>query len=200
MVKRGPSPQKQKRYAPSDAIVRFIEEKLELLKNDKSSRKWDSKKVYYLDRLFQSLADLIYFLETTSTNSQLRDNFEDDLEELLDVRPYRIAHGLHAVIGVKSGGFLPHTNLIRLIYASLIPYDKDYKNFRLKLLTQVQMLIYEKIWSIIRDEYGHSTLIAKSVMEDMKRSLGWVSMLSHPKDYEKENPSRVINFRHPYKR
>jgi len=200
MSKRVKGPQEQKSYEPSKQVKTMIREKLQLLEKDKSSKTWDKKKFDFIEKLFQSSADMIYFLEMTAANSKLREVFEKDLEDLLDVRPYRLVHGLPSTIGMRTGIFLSQTNLIRLIYASLIPYEKDYKNFRLKLLTQLQMLIYEKMGSIIQDEYGYSTQIAKSVMEDMQRSLGWVAMLSHPKDYEKENPSRVINFRHPYKR
>ena len=201
MVKRGLSPQEQKSYTPSEALSAFIEKKLELLKKDESSRDWDAKKVYYLDKLFQSMADLIYFLEMTAANPKLRETFEQDLEDLLDVRPYRITKGLPAILEIhQSGMLLTQTNLLRLVYASLIPHDKNYKNFRLKLLSHIQLIIHEKMWSIMQDEYGYSTQIAKSVLEDMGRALGWTAMLSKPKEYDKEKPSRVIDFSHPYKR
>lgn len=199
MVRRGPTPQGQKSYEPSEGLVRFIEEKLELLKQVESSREWDSKKVYYVDKMFQSLADLIYFLESLANNSELREVFEKDLEELLDVRPYNKTRGLPSNVGVSTGIFLTETNLTRLVYASIIPHQKEFKNFRLKLLTNLQLLVYEKMHYIMQEEYGMMNQISKSIFEDMNRCLGWVTMLSKPKEFQKENPNRIIHFKAPYK-
>jgi len=75
MVKRGARPQEPKSYQPSEQMKNLIEEKLRLLEKDQSSRNWDAQKSKVLNKLFQSWADLIYFLESTAENTDLQEVF-----------------------------------------------------------------------------------------------------------------------------
>jgi len=200
MVKPKIKPQETKSYQPSTRMKSFLEEGAELLEKGNSHRSWQRKKVSLLDNIFQSLADLIYFLETLATNPELREVFEKDLVDLLDPRTGGKVGGLPYSIALDQTGIqLMGTNLVRLIYASLIPRQSDYKNFRLTLMTQIQVIIFEKLWYIMQEEYGMTNQITKSVFSDMRKAVGWVAMLSKPKEFLKDNPNRIINFKAPYR-
>ena len=203
MVKRGQASQGQKRYTPSEGISGFIEEKLELLEKGESSRDWDAKKVYYLDKLFQSFADLIYFLESTAANPELHEVFQDDLEDFFDMRAPRQAKQLHPVFGVHMSGIrLVETAFTRFVYASVVPHedpgDEAFQNYRLKLLDTLQSIIYAKMWFVLRHTYGVNKQVTKSALDDLEDSLGWTAMVGVP-DYEKDyTPNRILKFPSPY--
>ena len=82
MTKRASGPQKLKRYKPSKKVKDFVEEKLRLLESGNTSRLWDKKKVDFLEKMFQSYADLIYFLENTAVNTELHEVFKSDLKDI----------------------------------------------------------------------------------------------------------------------
>ena len=194
MGKNGPSPQKVKRYVPSKSLKSFLDEKLLLLKNHESSRNWDKKKVDNVDKLFQSMADLIYFLEMTAKHSELREIFEKDLEDLLDIRPDSKVKNLSPQVEHRQGGVkLGQTNLVRLVYASLMPYQKDYDNFRFRLLGKIQAIVFDKMWTILENKYGPGQ-IASSIIDDFAKSVGWTTMLTESKNYIKTTQKRIIDF------
>jgi len=194
MAKKGPHPQEVKRYVPSEWLKSFLDEKLQLLKKDEPSTKWNKKKVDNMDKLFQSMANLIYFLEMTAKHTELREVFEKDLEDLLDIRPDSEVKGLSTHLGVMDKGVrLTQTNLVRLVYASLIPHEKEYDNFRLKLLNKMQGIVFNKMWWILHDKFGISQISA-SVIDDMAKCVGWTSMFVGPKEYDKTTQKRIIDF------
>ena len=130
------------RYTPTASLKKYLEEKIKVLKEGSSDRNLDRQKVAKLNRVFQSMADLIYFLEMIETHPVLQEFFEKDLEDLVDLRPYRIVKGLPANYAtIHTGIALPQTNLNRLFFASLLPHQKDYKNFRLTQMVNLQVLI-----------------------------------------------------------
>ena len=195
MVKNGMNLQEVKSYVPSKWLKSLLDEKLQLLKNNESDRNWDRKKVDTVDKIFQSMADLIYFLEMTAKHSELREIFEKDLEDLLDIRPDSKMQGLSTLLGVQHRGVrLTQTNLTRLIYASLIPHQDDYQNFRLRLLNKLQGIVFEKMWWIMRNKFGSQSQIMDSVVDDMAKCVGWTAMLAGPKEYDKTNQKRIIDF------
>jgi len=129
MVKHGASPQKPKSYRPSEPMKNLIEEKLRLLEKDQSSRNWDAQKSKVLNKLFQSWADLIYFLESTAENIELQEVFEKDLKELFEVKPEHKVKQLSPLFGVELGGLrVQETAFARFVFASLIPHEDDSEN------------------------------------------------------------------------
>ena len=193
MVKKGAKPQEVKSYVPSKWLKSFLDEKLLLLKKNESSRTWDKKKVDNVDKLFQSMADLIYFLEMTAKHSELREIFEKDLEDLLDIRPDSKMKELSSSLGIQIEITLSQTNLIRLVYASLIPHQENYENFRLRLLNEIQGVVYDKMRWVMQDKFGVNQVYS-SVINDMEKCIGWTAMLAGPKDFDKTTQKRIIDF------
>jgi len=200
MVKHGPSPQEAKGYHPSEQMQNFIEEKFLLLKKGESSTNWNTQKSKILDKMFQSWADLIYFLESIAENAELQEVFEDDLKELFEVKPDYKVKQLSPLFGVEVGGMrIQETAFARFIFASLIPHEDDSENFRLKLLHTLQNIVYAKAWWILTRTIDPHDIITKSALEDLQKAFEWTYHISKStKDYT-ESPSRFIKFPAPYK-
>jgi len=192
--------QEPKGYKPTQAMQDFIKEKLQLLKKDKSSRTWDTKKVRMLDKMFQSTADLIYLLESVADNPELQEVFEDDLREFFEVRPDSSTKQLSPLFGPELGGMrIQETLFSRLVFASVIPHEEDYDNFRIKLLHELMCIVFSKMWFILTKKYSRYDIVTKSALEDIQKAMGWTSFQSkNIHDYAKE-PSRFMDFSAPYK-
>lgn len=201
MIKRVLGPQNQKRYTPTPMLEKYISEKLQYLKKKESSRALDTRKVHVLDKIFQSMADLIYFLEKIAVNPDLQKVFEEDLWDLFDLRSenYNIAKQLHPLFGTNIKGIrIQETALTRLIFAILMPHKSDH-DFRLRLTYILQCVIYAKMWLVLRNEFGYDSQITKSALEDLENSLGWTGLLGKSKDeYQKSELGRIIDFSAPY--
>jgi len=200
MVKRGPSPQEPKSYQPSEQMINFIDEKLQLLKDDQSDRNWDAQKSKVLDKMFHSWADLIYFLESIAENPELQDVFEKDLKDLFEVKPEHKEKQLSPLFGIELGGLrIKETAFARFIFASIIPHEDDFDNFRLKLLHTLQSIVYAKTWWMLTQRIDSNDIIKKSALEDMGKAFQWTYHYSRTTgDYTKD-PSRFIDFKSPYK-
>jgi len=201
MVKRGFHPQEPKGYQPSEQIQNLVEEKLLLLKNNESDRNWDAQKSKILDKMFQSWADMIYFLESIADNPDLQDVFEDDLKELFEVKPPHKVKQLSPLFGVDMEGIrMQETAFTRFVFASLILHEDETDNFRLNLLYELQSLIYAKTWWVMTQSFDPFDIIIKSALEDLQKALAWTYYLSKTtKDYTEEPPSRFLDFSAPYK-
>ena len=197
-------PQEQKRYVPSNRVKGLLEEKLRLLQEGESSRNWDRKKVDFLDRLFQSYADLIYFLETTATNPELYEAFKKDLDDFFDYRDPTQVKQLHPEIGVGMDGVrITETSFARLIFASILPTDdiaeKNFQKSRLKLVNLLQSMIYAKMWFILQNSFGESDQVTKSALQDLSSSVGWTAMMWKIGYQESGTyPRRILDFPSPY--
>ena len=198
MVKRGMSLQMPKGYKPSESMKGFIDEKLQLLKKGESSRTWDTQKVRILYKLFQSTTDLVYFLEKIADSPELQEVFEDDLKELFEVKPEHQTKQLSPLFGAELGGIrIQETLFSRLIFASLIPHEEKYENFRVQLLHDLQCIVFAKMWFILTKRFSPFDIVTKSAIEDLQKSLGWTHFQSKSiHDYVK-NPKRIFNFSAP---
>jgi len=201
MVKTGPSPQEPKSYQPSEQMQNLVEDKLRLLKNDQSDRNWDAQKSKILDKMFQSWADMIYFLESVADNPDLQDVFEDDLKELFEIKPSHKVKQLSPLFGVDLEGIrMQETSFTRFVFASLILHEEETDNFRLHLLYELQSLIYAKSWWILTRSFDPFDIIVKSALEDLQKALAWTYYLSKTtKDFTANPPSRFLDFSAPYK-
>jgi len=200
MVKRSLGPQEPKSYQPSEQIQKFIKKKLLLLKNEKSDRNWDAQKSKILDKVFQSWADMIYFLESIAENPDLQDVFEKDLKELFEVKPDNKVKQLSPLFGIELGGLrINETAFARFIFACLIPHDDEYENFRLKLLHTLQGIVYAKTDWMLTRSVDRFDIVKQSALDDMGKAFRWTYHYSKStKDYT-EDPSRFIDFKAPYK-
>ena len=200
MVKRGFNPQEPKSYQPSEQMKNLIEEKLLLLKKDQSDTNWNAQKSKVLNKLFQSWADIIYFLESTAENADLQEVFEKDLKELFEVKPDYKVKQLSPLFGAEIGGMrIQETAFARFVFASLIPHDDDSENFRLKLLHTLQSIVYAKAWWVLTRTIDPHDIITKSALEDLLKAFEWTYHISKStKDYT-EDTNRYIKFPAPYK-
>lgn len=200
MVKRGAHPQTPKSYTPSDGMKKLISEKLQLLKKGKSSTEWNIRKTRTLDKLFQTTADLIYFLEQIADKPDLQEVFEDDLREFFEVKRDSDVKQLSPLFGVEHGGIrIQETMFSRLVFASLIPHEDDYNNFRVKLLNDVQSIVYVKMWWMLTKRFSPFDIVVKSALEDLEKAMGWTMFQSKSiNDYVKD-PKRYFNFHAPYR-
>jgi len=55
------------------------------------------------------------------------------------------------------------------------------------------------MWCILQEKYQRQNQLSNVVLDDMKRCLGWIAMLAKPKEYDKGNPNRIIDFKAPYR-
>ena len=190
--------QKPKGYEPSASMKDFIGDKLRFLKEEESSRTWDTQKVRILDKLFQSTADLVYFLEQIADNPKLQEVFEDDLKELFEVKPEHDTKQLSPLFGDELGGIrIRETLFSRLVFASLIPHEEEYNNFRVRLLDDLQSIVYAKMWYMLTQRYSRFDIIMQSTLEDLQKALGWTHFQSKSiLDYVNE-PKRFFSFSAP---
>ncbi len=203
MTKRASGPQKTKRYKPPKKVKGFVEEKLRLLESGNTSRRWDKKKVDFLEKMFQSYADLIYFLENTAVNTELHEVFKSDLQDFFDIRPPRQTKQLHTLFGIDlTPARLQETAFTRLIFASIAPAedpgDEAFQTYRLKLLDTLQSIIFAKMSFVLRHTFGTYNQVTKSALRDIENSCGWTGMVGKA-DYEKDyKPKRILDFPSPY--
>jgi len=203
MAKRKIKAQGLKSYQPSARMKSFLNEGIKLLERGNSHRTWQRKKVSVLDNMFQSLADMIYFLETTASNPELHEVFRKDLKDFFDMRAPRQAKQLHTLFGVNfPGAHLVETAFTRLIFATIVPHedpgDEAFQTYRLKLLDILQSIIYTKMWFVLRHTFGVNNQVTKSALDDLKTACGWTAMVGRA-DYEKDyTPKRILDFPSPY--
>jgi hypothetical protein len=198
-------------YFPSAQIVRYIAERLqyerlELKKKrageDLSERdnrfrhKLATDKVRVLDKIFQAMADLSYFLESISAHIELQEIFDDDLKELLGLKIER------------QKSFEKHNNrqywitfnpdtLSRLLRAMVAmdkrtpvesENDKSQGDFRLLLPHLLQQVILAKVQ---RYTMSNSTESVIDIMnDDLARASAWTQLYA----------SRVLDDKVPYRR
>jgi len=200
MVKRGFHPQEPKGYQPSEQIQNLVEEKLLLLKNNESDRNWDAQKSKILDKMFQSWADLIYFLESIADNPELQDVFEKDLKELFEVKPDSSEKQLSPLFAAESGGLrIKETAFARFVFASLIPHEDEYENFRLNLLNTLQSIVYAKTNWMLTHRVDSNDIVKQSALEDVGKAFRWTYYLNKSNRDYSDAPSRYLDFKAPYK-
>jgi len=206
---------RQKSYMPKHSLASFMRTRLELIEQEEKAKELDRPmyreyrkkitksnrmKVHILDKvIFPSIANLVYFLETVAVNPDLRDLFNEDLGDLLDSgknTPIQIQSN----IGTKVGIDIRETMFTRFIAASLMLNQKNLEgestNFRIKLVQDLQGIIYGKIMEILLTEYGYSNFnqLRESVLDDIRRALGWILFIGNSAQYENKIPRRSLGF------
>lgn len=133
---------------PSPKLIKFLKEtsRLEAMKlkkldknrslfdqvPKKTIRNNDEKKVRWLDNLFTSMANLIYFFEFINDHPEVIDKFGEDIEDLFG-------------LNITDPKLAPFSRFIRAIIGEAHgDYDNTQFNFRIRLLKIMQFLISEK--------------------------------------------------------
>ena len=174
MAKKGRKVDSIKYYEPSVIIKDHIKERLQNLKTDKSSTNLNRKKITVLDKVFQSMADLTYFLEQIAIHPKLEEVFRKDLQDLFDMRPSSEVKQLHPYFGVHMEGIrLQETAFTRLIFASILPDDDQFLEYRLRIMHTLQSMVYAKTKFTMDANYGVYHQATKSSLNDLGNAGCW---------------------------
>jgi hypothetical protein len=172
-------------YKPSTTLTNFMKEKLRLFKLEKELREKglelpgrekknkranDRMKVHVLNKhVFESMANLTYFLETAARlefelgEKEVDPIFEDEIRELL--------------FGVKDNKFdkYPHV-LYRFLGAALAwSFEKDPTNFRLELIHTLQQIVYNQLSNIAIKELSDD-MVNLVISPDVGRVYVWTKL------------------------
>jgi len=197
-------------YEPSSTLVNHLNERL----RHRGSKEWQVSlkrhKITVLDKVFQSMTNLIYFLETVAVHPKLQEDFEKDLIDLFDIDPpleldenrKRIEHyerkNLDPDFQSWAGIEIKDTIFTRLIYACLIPKELGPSTSQLQLLHILQNIVYAKAKLAYEIRYGVDDQITKSAMRDLENSMGWINGISKPLFFSKRESRRSIDISNPY--
>ena len=206
-----------KPYTPDRGLVNFMHDKLQFEKQCIKEGVWgklrtshpdyknlNRRKNYVVDKVFRSMANLVFFFECIANlpsstmpsvdkvereaRKVLQDLFENDVKDLLGVRRAnpKDKRQIYAFVFDR----LIHS----LIYTGDGDVDKaDY--FRLKLIHILQDNIYRKIQVPLSDDFSPSG--KGIVLNDIGRSLAWTEMLANKvdtKDDDSRKPGNTIDF------
>lgn len=199
MVKKGRKVDSIKYYTPSAIIEDYLKEKLRNLKTGKSSTNLNRRKMTMLDKVFQSMADLTYFLEQIAAHPKLEESFRKDLQDLFDMRPASDVKQLHPYFGANMEGIrLQETAFTRLIFASILPDDDQFLEYRLRMMHTLQSIIYAKTKFTMDGNYGVCHQATKSSLNDLGNAVGWTATIGKHEIDPEYHPNRLLDFPAPY--
>jgi len=199
LVKKGRKVDSTKYYTPSAVIEDYLKEKLQNLKTGKSSLNLNRMKVHILDKIFQSMADLTYFLEKIAVHPELEELFRKDLQDLFDMRPANEVKQLHPYFGVNMEGIrLQETAFTRLIFASILPDDDKFLEYRLRIMHTLQSIVYAKTKFTMDANYGVFHQATKSSLNDLANAVGWTATIGKHEIDPEYHPNRLLGFPSPY--
>lgn len=194
-----------KQIPPSPKLVEYLDEslrleKMKVKKLDKHRslydqiestviRNNDEKKVRWVDNLFESIANLVYFFEYVNNHPELMDKFREDIEDMMGET-------------IKSQQHLDSKNapFVRLISELIgLQYTDAGFGYRTRLLHMLQFLINRKSDQIMmkldkiptKNDYDMRSMM----FTDMKRAEIWIGYLDkYVADKERE-PNRILEIR-----
>jgi hypothetical protein len=188
------------RYTPSEVIVNYIEERLRLdkqaeertiegkaampeyAKKDASLRR---RKNYVLDKAFQAMADLTYFIETIAASQRLQELFTDDLNDLFGLRE-------HTLDWNDPRSKIVFGRLLEAVVNGYSNREKGLPDHAMKLTHIMQMKVFEKVHNAASTNFKTAGA-GKNVSADIQRAVAWSEefALRHQGDYDK--PDRVFD-------
>lgn len=191
-----------KQIPPSPKLIEYLNEtlhleKMKLKKLDKHHslydqvepteiRNNDEKKVRWVDNLFESIANLIYFFEYVNNHPELITKFREDIEDMMGET---IKSQLH--LDSKKA---PFARLIREIIG--LEYTDAGFSYRTRLLHMLQFLINRKSDQIMtkfdtvptKNDYEMRGMMSS----DMKRAQTWIGYLDKYAADKERQPNRII--------
>lgn len=192
-----------KSYTPSDALIKFLNETLQIeeekealqfagenIDDDLDSRINKNKrmKVYVLDKLiFPSMSNLVIFFEYVSKHRELQKVFDGDIEELL--------------LGRKDDGPSIFRRFLEgiLIWTPKKFLRKDQKlshdlNFRAELFNTMLMVAFLRVPSILKSQIPIQ-VVNSIANQDFARALAWTEILrSKTPIFDNSAVSRKVQF------
>ena len=147
------------------------------------------------DIVFQAMADLTFFFECIKEHQELRNIFDNDVQDLLGLRRntsesqragYMFSRLIRSIlitdekIGLKKVG---------------IRRSKDVKDYRLILTDLLQQSVQDKVRGTLSDAIW-TPEARKNVLDDFGRVRGWTIDLKHGADQNMTNriPHRIFGF------
>jgi hypothetical protein len=195
MHKREVKSTQQKHFTPSKELVDYMKNRLqieqkkselklrgeELSREDElTERKLRTDKTRILDKIiFQSMANLTYFLQSISKHPNLQSIFEDDLKDLFGIRRNNP--------NAQNRGFMfakLMTGIISWDPLAIDPRVKDKRNFRLTLLRILQEGIFHLIMQLTIEEFPAHT--AKIISQDLARAVAWIDFYASRVEEDKD--------------
>jgi hypothetical protein len=158
---------------------------------DTKHKKYVNKeKVLLLDKhIFKSMGNLVFFFYYVCKYPELREIFDDDIEELLGIRRDTTQY---------EYGFI-FTALIRsiLLIGLRNTAETHVKDFRLQLIQILQESIWAKVDLALPSIFKNPSA-QQTVASDFNRVWGWTKMLSEQVEQKAEKEGsklhRTINF------
>jgi hypothetical protein len=200
-----------KSYLPNPDFVQYIRDELQMkeikraredageelsIDEKRFERNLDKRKSTWMNKIFQTTADLIFFLECVATEPDLTEEFKDEYDDLFgfgvedDKMMYHMTLKLPGTEGYVELNPTAHTiesyrnTFSRLISSMLQIHDHPTTNPDDTTITATyltQLAVLEKMrpiakWSI---EYTHPH-IADRIIDDLQYSLAWIKFVSRP--------------------
>jgi len=148
-----------------------------------------SRKVAILDNfIFPAMANLTFFFESVARHRELQEVFDNDIKELLGVRT---AGGAK-----RSPGFMFRRlvdSMVTLDNKARIPDERDFKNYRIRLLNILQQILESEVQHNIPDDMSLGA--ERAIMNDMNRAAAWTSTLALRVPVERHKPVRTFDFK-----
>lgn len=205
-----------KYYNPNEGLVSMLQkrqnleqERNEFYKSKKNAGKKlsnafgrkikesSARKSQILDEvIFPSMANLIYFFECVNATPKMKELFEKDIINLLDLRKVKDSVNLVNEGSVPWVHTFEENNFARLIY-NIMSFDTEWKDkidFRVAVLYQLQLIINAKVEHLMKNEFGSEGQIAKSSKVDFDNVVGWLAMMakSIPDNLEKDSNRKIV--------
>lgn len=203
---------RQRHFGPDSELKEYLSKRLQIAKqmdemdaagreippevyaSEKSLR---TKKVRILNGIvFQAMADLTFFFECIAEHPDLKDIFDNDIQDLLGLR--------RNTPESQRSGYM----FARLIRSILITNKKlgfkqedtrrsreEVKDYRLILTDLLQQSVQDKVQRPLSNVIK-TPEARKNVLDDFSRARGWTIMLKHSIDENlvKEIPHRIFDF------
>lgn len=189
----------KKGYTPDKTISNYMRDKLLFevkrmkgdvkgaLKDDEAYSNLKKRKTDVLNKIFTSMANLIFFFECVAENDEIRSVFENDILDLLGMRRYSPE--------IERPGYIFSRFIKSIILTKKIPERDEAIDFRLLLIDLLQEALKEKISislpSVIDSAHGAKM----NVLNDFDKTRAWTRMLSNMVDWNSLNeiPHRTVD-------
>lgn len=137
---------------------------------------------YYLNHIFQAMADLTFFFEAISKYPELQEDFDPDLLDLFGIKR----------LDVKAENY---AFMFNRLMSSMLLIDHEYEehDFRLQLLSKVQEMILSKMEGASHPLFK-SLGASQYVNQDIGKAVTWTKAAA----YEIKDVYQ-LNLRQPYK-
>jgi hypothetical protein len=171
----------KKGYVPDKLITNYMQDKLlfekkrdetdlrgKALKDNEAYLNLKKRKTDVLNKIFTSMANLIFFFESVAEIDDLRSIFENDILDLLGLkRNYPEIH---------RPGYIFSRLINSILLTGKIPGREDAVDFRLLLIDLLQQALTEKISKSLPSVIDREPGAKKNVLDDFDTARAWTRM------------------------